>query len=101
MPPPGETERASHAPSGDQDTSPTGSSNAVTSSGYPPAAGIVHTCGLPLTLDTKAMVLPSGEKLGAEAAPTFAISSTRRSTSSPARQGAARHASRATAARVL
>src|SRR5438477_11521686 len=81
MPPPGASENASHDPPGDQDTPPTGSSNAVTCSGHPPAVATVKICGMPVMFETNAMRLPSGEKLGPEQNPTRTIAATDRSRS--------------------
>src|ERR1700720_452538 len=82
MPPPGASEKASHDPSGDQETDPTGSSNAVTWSGHPPALDTVKICGTPVRLETKAMRFPSGEKLGPAQNPILTIAVTERSRSS-------------------
>lgn len=49
--------------------------------------GMVHTCGMPFRLETKAMRVPSGEKLGDQEAPIFAINVTDRSKSSAAAAG--------------
>src|SRR6202171_1504242 len=101
IPPPGATVKASHAPSGDHSTKPTGSSNAVRSSVYPPAASTVQSCGSPPRLDTTARRRPSGEKEGELALPIFAISDTVRSTSSiSAGEGAAATAAKIVAARI-
>jgi hypothetical protein len=83
-PPPGATLKASHWPSGDHVTNPTGSSNAVTNLGKPPVEGMVQTCGLPLRFDTKTRRVPSGENLGDQDAPILAINATDRSRSSAA-----------------
>src|SRR5438477_261573 len=90
MPPPGASENASHDPPGDQDTPPTGSSNAVTCSGHPPAVATVKICGMPVMFETNAMRFPSGEKLGPEQNPTRTIAATDRS-SSPVPLGSAAH----------
>src|ERR1700675_4293280 len=82
MPPPGASEKASHDPPGDHETDPTGSSNAVTWSGHPPALDTVKICGTPVRFETKAMRFPSGEKLGPEQNPILPIAATERSTSS-------------------
>src|SRR6266542_1201262 len=100
MPPPGASEKASHDPSGDQETDPTGSSNAVTCSGHPPALPTVKICGMPVRFETKAMRFPSGEKLGPEQKPILTMAATERSRSpetggSTASSGTARR-SRAT-----
>src|SRR5512135_1935564 len=84
IPPPGAREKAIHVPSGDHSTLPTGSSKEVTSRGKPPAAGTVHTCGTPPRLETKATVLPSGEKLGDREKPTRDMRETAVSRSSAA-----------------
>src|SRR5262245_36894553 len=81
MPPPGATLKASQAPSGDHWTPPTASSSAVTSSGQPPSALTVQICGTPFMLETNAIRLPSGEKLGAEQLEILAMSATVRSRS--------------------
>jgi hypothetical protein len=92
MPPPGARVNAIHVPSGDHSAPPTGSSKEVTIRGKPPAAGTVHTCGRPLRLETKASVLPSGEKLGERENPTRDMRETAVSRSSAARGSAARAA---------
>src|SRR5438128_5240253 len=79
MPPPGASEKASHDPSGDQETLPTGSSNAVTCSGQPPEVETTKIWGIPVRFDTKARRLPSGEKLGFAQNPIFTIADTDRS----------------------
>jgi hypothetical protein len=81
MPPPGASVKASHSPSGDHTTKPTGSSSATTRSGNPPADGTVQICGAPLRLVTNATWRPSGEKLGDEQLPIWAMSVTLRSSS--------------------
>src|SRR5438876_10130511 len=81
MPPPGASEKASQDPSGDQETDPTGSSNAVTCSGHPPSVATVKICGIPVMFETKAMRFPSGEKLGFEQNPNLTIAATDRSRS--------------------
>src|SRR5882724_13619974 len=73
MPPPGASEKASQATSGDHWTPPTWSSSAVTGGGHPPETATVQTCGTPERFETKASCWPSGEKLGDEQAPTRAI----------------------------
>src|SRR3954452_16878488 len=73
MPPPGASDSASHAPSGDQITRPIGSSPFVTCTGAPPPTAVTHTCGTPVRSLTYASRLPSGEKVGDDARPIFAI----------------------------
>src|SRR5437870_50450 len=99
MPPPGARENASHDPSGDHDTPPTGSSNAVTCSGHPPAVATVKICGMPDMFETNARRFPSGEKLGPEQNPTLTIAATERS-SSPVSLGSAAHRDPAAASRI-
>src|SRR5438105_119618 len=99
MPPPGASENASHGPAGDQDTPPTGSSNAVTCSGHPPAVATVKICGMPVMFETNAMRFPSGEKLGPEQNPTRTIAATDRSRS-PVSLGSAAHRAPAAANRI-
>ena len=65
MPPPGAKVNASHVPSGDHSKPLTGSSNAVTSSGQPPAADTVQIVEC-RSFGGESDVLPSGEKLGEE-----------------------------------
>src|SRR6266496_4604897 len=88
MPPPGASEKASHEPSGDQETDPTGSSSAVTCSGQPPALETTKIWGTPVRFETNAMRFPSGEKLGFEQKPILTIAETERSRS-PETGGAA------------
>src|SRR5271156_6528469 len=76
MPPPGATESASQSLAGDHVTELTGSSNVVTRVGQPPSVGEVQTCGTPLRSQTKARVLPFGEKLPPRHWPTRAMSVT-------------------------
>jgi len=57
------SENASHDPAGDQDTPPTGSSNAVTARAIRRGRD-VKICGIPVMFETNAMRFPSGEKLG-------------------------------------
>ena len=61
IPPPGAELTASHDPSGDQETAPTGSSSGVASAGKPPSDGTVHACGCPERFETNARREPSGE----------------------------------------
>src|SRR5687767_13186130 len=76
MPPPGARLYASQSLAGDHITAPTGSLSTVTRAGHPPSAGTTQICGMPLKSDTNAIRLPSGEKLGELARPTFAIRAT-------------------------
>src|SRR5215471_20861619 len=73
MPPPGATEIASQSLDGDHSTEFTGSSSAVTRVGQPPSLGTLQTWGRPLMSQTKAKVLPSGEKVGEPHRPMRAI----------------------------
>src|SRR5271165_1472400 len=73
MPPPGATESASQSPVGDHSTLPTGSLRAVTRFGQPPLEAAVQICGVPVMSQTKANVLPSGEKVGEKQRPIRAI----------------------------
>src|SRR5262245_48438747 len=76
MPPPGATEIASQSLEGDHSTEFTGSSSVVTSVGQPPSVAAVQTCGTPLISQTKARILPLGEKLGEPHRPMRAMSVT-------------------------
>src|SRR5262249_20342329 len=49
--------------------------------GYPPSAGTIQTCGVPLMFEMKLTHLPSGENRGATALPTRAIRATAVATS--------------------
>src|SRR3954464_4236409 len=73
MPPPGASDSASHAPSGDQITRPIGSSPFVTCTGAPPSTAVTPTCGTPVRSLTYASRLPSGEKVGDDARLIFAM----------------------------
>jgi hypothetical protein len=81
MPPPGATDSAIHLPSGDQTTRPTGSVPFVICRGVPPVTAVTHACGTPVQSATNASSVPSGENVGDEARPIFAMRVTR-STSS-------------------
>lgn len=84
MPPPGATDIASHSPSGDHATPPTGSSSAVTIDGHPPEEEAIDTWGDPLRFERKASRSPAGEKLGDDEEPTLAMRATLVSRSSSA-----------------
>src|ERR1044071_1976604 len=87
MPPPGASEKAREAPSGDHWTPVTWSSREVTWRGKPPSVAIVHTWGTPVRLATKARREPSGEKLGEVHEPMRAMRATAAASSSAAGSG--------------
>src|SRR5436305_14665096 len=72
--------KARYWPSGDQLTAWMGSLKEVTCRGNPPSRGMVQICGTPVRVATNASWVPSGEMLGDQTAPTWAIDVTVAST---------------------